>query len=112
MEVQGRELRGQVNLVCNTDLIETMELEYLDDQASQGLYSGEARHKSREAHAHEDFPERDDVQWMKHTLPQLVARTPRRLMRRPRRRCPHLRRSVLGVTSSNHLLWLRVQSGA
>ena len=48
------------------------------------------RHKSREAHAHEDFLERDDVQWMKHTLSQLVARTPRRLMRRPRRRCPHL----------------------
>ena len=42
MEVQGRELRGQVNLVWNTDLIETMELEYLDGQASQGLYSGEA----------------------------------------------------------------------
>ena len=90
MEVQGRELRGQVNLVWNTDLIETMELEYLDGQASQGLYRGEARHTSREAHAHEDFPERGDVQWMKHTLPQLVARTPRRLMRRPRRRCPHL----------------------
>ena len=68
-------LRGQVNLVWNTDLIETMELEYLDGQASQGLYSGEARHKSREAHAHEDFPERGDVRWMKHTLPQLVART-------------------------------------
>ena len=75
-----------------------MELENLDGQASQGLYSGEARNKSREAHAHEDFPERGDVQWMKHTLPQLVARTPRRLMRRPRRRC--------------HLLWLRVQRGA
>ena len=64
MEVQGRELRGQVNLVWNIDLIETMELEYLDGQASQGLYSGEARHKSREAHAHEDFLERGDVQWM------------------------------------------------
>ena len=102
MEVQGRELRGQVNLVWNTDLIETMELENLDGQASQGLYSGEARHKSREAHAHEDFPERGDVQWMKHTLSQLVSRTPRRLMRR----------TVLGVTSSNHLLWLRVQRGA
>ena len=57
---QGRESCGQANLVWNTDLIETME-------ASQDLHSGEARHKFREVHAHEDFPERNDVQWMKHT---------------------------------------------
>ena len=38
-----------------------------------------------EAHAHEDSPERDDVQWMKHTFPQWVAGIPRRLMRHPRR---------------------------
>ena len=88
---QGRELRGQENLVWNPDLIETMELENLTGQAAQGLYSGEARHESRGAHAHEDFPERDDVQWMKHTLSQWVAGIPRRLMRRPRRWRPHLR---------------------
>ena len=75
----------------DTDLIETMELENLTGQAAQGLYSGEARHESRGAQAHEDFPERDDVQWMKHTLSQWVARIPRRLMRRPRRGRPHLR---------------------
>ena len=41
----------------NTDLIETMKLENLIGQAAQGLYSGEARHESRGAHAHEDYPE-------------------------------------------------------
>ena len=61
------------NLVWNTDLIETMELENLTGHAAQGLYSGEARHE----------PERDDVQWMKHTLSQWIAGTPRR--RSPRR---------------------------
>ena len=59
---RGRELRGQENLVWNTDLIETMELENLTGQSEQGLHSGEARHESRGAHAHEDSPERDDVQ--------------------------------------------------
>ena len=41
-------------MVWNTDLIETMDLENLTGQAAQGLYSGEARHESRGAHAHED----------------------------------------------------------
>merc|ERR1712107_181687 len=62
------------NLVWNTDLIETMELENLIGQAAQGLYSGEARHESRGAHAHEDFPDRNDVDWMKHTLSRLDAK--------------------------------------
>ena len=53
---QGRELRGQENLVWNPDLIETMELENLTGQAAQGLYSGETRHESWGAHAHEDSP--------------------------------------------------------
>ena len=38
---------------CVADLIETMELENLTGQAAQGLYSGEASHESRGAHAHE-----------------------------------------------------------
>ena len=52
-EVQRSELRGQENLVSNTDLIETVELVHLIGQAVQGLYNGEARHESRRAHAHE-----------------------------------------------------------
>ena len=62
------------NLVWNTNLIETMEFENLIGQTAQGLYSGEARHESRGAHAHEDFTERDDVQWTKHTLSRLDAK--------------------------------------
>ena len=44
-------------------------------QAAQDLYSGEACRESRGAHAHEDFTERDDVQWMKHTLYQWVDKS-------------------------------------
>merc|ERR1712086_1190326 len=61
------------SLIWNTDLIETMELENLINQASQQMMAAEAREESRGAHAHENFPDRDDVKWMKHTLSSLDA---------------------------------------
>ena len=56
------------SLIWNSDLVETLELTNLVPNAVATMYSGEARHESRGAHAHEDYPDRDDKEWMKHSL--------------------------------------------
>jgi len=54
-------------LIWNSDLVETMELDNLISQASVTMHSAFNRKESRGAHAHEDFPDRNDAEWMKHT---------------------------------------------
>ncbi|MBZ6380931.1 succinate dehydrogenase flavoprotein subunit [Sphingomonas sanguinis] len=56
------------SLIWNTDLVETLELDNLISQAVVTMESALNRKESRGAHVNEDFPDRDDANWMKHTV--------------------------------------------
>ncbi len=56
------------SLVWNTDLVETMELDNMMAQAVVTMHCAANRKESRGAHMHEDYPQRDDANWMKHTI--------------------------------------------
>lgn len=77
---EGKELIDQIraeytnikvndrSLIWNSDLVEALELANLLDQAVLTMHAAENRKESRGAHAREDFPDRDDKEWMKHTM--------------------------------------------
>ncbi|MBV8400289.1 MAG: succinate dehydrogenase flavoprotein subunit, partial [Acetobacteraceae bacterium] len=71
------------SLIWNSDLMEALEFQNLLANSMVTIAGAEARHESRGAQAHDDYPERDDANWMKHTLSWLLPNGTVRLDYRP-----------------------------
>ncbi|NHN87384.1 succinate dehydrogenase flavoprotein subunit [Acetobacter conturbans] len=71
------------SLIWNSDLMEALEFENLLANATVTLESGLVRHESRGAHARDDYPDRDDKQWMKHSVSWLDNKGSTKMTYRP-----------------------------
>lgn len=71
------------SMIFNTDLVEVMELDNLLGQAVVSMHSAANREESRGAHAREDFPDRNDEKWMKHTVAYLDDKGKSKIAYRP-----------------------------